>query len=67
MVDEKKLDKAAKKLLAIFEDHGKDLPSAENEARWHAFSRVVAKVGTHAKRQARPKNAVTPRVSRGRA
>jgi hypothetical protein len=66
-VDEKKLNRTAQKLLAIFEDHAKDLPSAEKDAKWRAFSRVVAKVGTPAKPQARPKNAATPRVSRRHA
>jgi|HubBroStandDraft_1064217.scaffolds.fasta_scaffold1343550_2 hypothetical protein len=67
MVNEKKLDKAAQKLLAIFEDAAKDLSPTEQDAKWRAFSRVVSTVGTHAKPQARPKSAATPRVSRRRA
>jgi len=62
MVDEKKLDTTAQKLLAIFEVDAKDLSPAQRDAKWRAFSRVVATVGTHAKPQARPKNAATPRV-----
>lgn len=44
--DQKTLDKAAKKLLAIFEEHAKDFSQAEQETKWRAFSRVVAKIGT---------------------
>jgi hypothetical protein len=41
----KKLDKAAEKLLDIFERHTKDLLAVERKAKWRAFSRVVSKVG----------------------
>jgi len=65
--DKKKLDSAAKKLLAIFEEHAQHLPPEEQDAKWQAFSGVVAKVGTPAKQQARPKTPSIPRVSRRRA
>ena len=51
MADKKKLDKTAKALLAIFEEHARDFSPAEQETKWRAFSRVVAKVGTRAKRR----------------
>jgi hypothetical protein len=35
---QKKLDKAAKKLLDIFEGHAKDLPALERKGKWSAFS-----------------------------
>jgi hypothetical protein len=66
-VDEKKLDRTAQKLLAIFEDDVKHLSPAEKDAKWRAFSREVAITDIHAKPQARPKTAENPRVSRRRA
>jgi hypothetical protein len=63
----KKLDKAAKKLLEIFERHAKDLPASERKAKWSAFSRVVSKIGTPAWPQATPRTLETPRAARKHA
>lgn len=65
--DNKKLDQAAKKILAILDDHAKDFTPAEQDAKWRAFSRAVAKVGTRARRAARPKTASSPRAGRKHA
>src|ERR1700736_4985041 len=59
---QKKLDKAAKKLLDIFESHAKDVPASERKAKWSAFSRVVSKIDTPARPQATSRTLETPRV-----
>jgi hypothetical protein len=44
-----KLDDAAERLLAILENHSKDLPVSKREAKWRALDKVVATIETRAK------------------
>ena len=55
-----KLDQAADAILAVMERHAEHLPRLERDAKWHAFSREVAKIGTPAKPQERPESRPRP-------
>lgn len=67
MDQKKKLDGAAEQLLRIFEQHSKDLPVTERDAKWRNFNTVVAKIGTRAKPPAHPKTSRTLRATRRQA
>jgi hypothetical protein len=43
-----KLDKAADAILNVMERHAESLPALERDAKWRAFGREVAKIGTPA-------------------
>jgi hypothetical protein len=53
-------------LLNVLNQHAEGLPLAEQEAKWSALAKVVARIETraHAKHQERPKTAQIPRPTR---
>jgi hypothetical protein len=55
----KKLEGAAERLLDIFERSAENLSAPERDAKWRAFNRVMAKVGSRAKSQAKPRTLST--------
>ena len=67
MSQSKKLDNAAERLLGIFERSVENLPAPERDAKWRAFKGVVAKIGSRAKSQGKPKILGTLREARRRA
>ena len=64
MERKKQLDKAAKDLAALLENHFDGLLSAEREAKSVAFHEAVAKIGTRAKSSEPPKTQGNRRAAR---
>ena len=67
MKQKDKLATSAERLLDIIEQHTKDLPAEERDAKWLALNRVVAKARTRAKLPVQPRTLETPRAARRRA
>jgi hypothetical protein len=63
----KKLGSAAEQLLDILERSVENIPGPERDAKWRALNGVVAKIGSRAKSQAKPKILGSLRVARRRA
>ncbi len=60
-----KIDKATDAILEVMERHVEGLPRLEQDAKWRAFSREVAKIGTPSKPQ--EQSGSLPRPTRKRA